>query len=201
MAKEVIIHCSDTEDGPKKDFNSILTHHVKKRKFKTIGYHELVEMVYGSMMNFHGRDWYTKGAHTYGHNDALGVCVVGDFDLVPPDQAHMDKLYEVLDRAQKHYGEIFIKGHCDYTKLKTCPGLKFPLDEVKQRYNGVKYSDPTPDWLEPIVDEMHGYGVTLSDARYDEPLTRGEAIVLVVKVLNATEKLIRKIIKGCRLEV
>lgn len=186
--KEVILHHSLTKDAKVVDFNAIKRYHIHTNGWRDIGYHYIIEFVNGSVRTFKGRSTNVSGAHTKGHNDSIGVCVVGNFDLAPPSQEHMEELYKLLDDLEKEFGGIEIKGHCDYS-YKTCPGKKFPLETVKARYSEEKSSDDIKwHWAESEIRAILKYGLMSGypDGSFkpDEPLTRAQYAYMKAKELD-----------------
>lgn len=106
-----------------------------------IGYHYLI---LGDGTVQRGRPEWMPGAHTRGHNDQLGVCLVGDFSSwdnpngrygpTRPTAAQLRSLNRVLRQliAKYHYDPGDLHRHRDYAQT-ACPGDRFPFAEVKQR--------------------------------------------------------------------
>lgn len=72
--KRITVHCTDTENGKSVGIEEIRSWH-KKRGFKDIGYHYVIQ-VDGTILQ--GRHFSEQGAHVVGDNeDNLGICLVG----------------------------------------------------------------------------------------------------------------------------
>ncbi len=88
-----------------------------------------------------GRPEWMRGAHTRGHNDYLGICLVGNFDPASnphgeafperPTQDQLDALTQLLrDLLTKYDLSVHdIYRHSDLGATK-CPGDRFPMAEV-----------------------------------------------------------------------
>lgn len=75
-----------------------------------------------------GRPAEYQGAHCPALNAThLGVCIVGNYDLAPPDDDMLDALrglcLQLMERRHIPYRGIAY--HCDYSH-KSCPGSQFP---------------------------------------------------------------------------
>lgn len=94
-----------------------------------IGYHFLVNME-GNSIN--GRPYYTIGSHCKGQNDhSIGICLIGDFDIVEPSENQLMGLDRLLEQLRKEF-TFTIGLHCEYNP-KSCPG-KFAVPLLRQRY-------------------------------------------------------------------
>ncbi|MEI7833569.1 MAG: peptidoglycan recognition family protein [bacterium] len=112
----------------------------KDGKVYHIGYHFLIQQD-GTVLK--GRPENLPGEHTHGHNDMLGICLVGTFQakdnrhhrfgpVVPPPAqlAAAEKLTREL-MAKYHLKPDAVFRHRDLTSTD-CPGDMFPWDEFKQ---------------------------------------------------------------------
>lgn len=124
----VVWHHSETKDGETKDWDAIRRYHIKEKGWRDIGYHFGIERVGGVLGVKIGRPLSMVGGHCLGMNEqAIGICVIGNFDLAAPD-AETCRMVVSLGReisahfrlkpAAHHY-------HREFTKEKNCPGLKF----------------------------------------------------------------------------
>ena len=119
--KEIIIHCSDTEEG--KDFSvaDIDVWH-RKRGWRCVGYHYVVYLD-GTVA--YGRKPTEIGAHCRGHNaDSIGICYIGGrrrgeyADTRTPQQKIA--LLRLLSNLKTIYPNAKIYGHRDFAP-KACP--------------------------------------------------------------------------------
>lgn len=125
---KIIVHCSDTEDGPSFSTSAIKKYHVEHNGWRAIGYHALVENVNGDYFAIFGRPWDMSGAHTLGQNDwSLGLCFVGKYDHEEPPEAMLLEGAKVVKTWMDLYGIPLseIHKHSEYAD-KTCPGTMFP---------------------------------------------------------------------------
>lgn len=133
----LILHCSDTEDGPGLSWPAIRRYHMEERGWSDIGYHYGIERYGPRIAVLRGRPPWVRGAHcrAAGRNrDSLGVCVVGKFDEDPPSLGVYDATVQVLARLAWafHIEPDRVAGHREFDKRKTCPGLKWDLDKLRE---------------------------------------------------------------------
>ena len=114
--KDVIIHCSDTPNGH--DYRAIDIHqwHLN-RGWSGIGYHYVV-CVDGTIEN--GRPEYWEGAHCRGHNEKIGVCLIGKDKFTRIQKLALSSM---LNNMEKKCGLGDVKGHYQYDSNKTCPNF------------------------------------------------------------------------------
>ncbi len=137
----IILHCSATEDSGTASWEAIRDFHVDIRGWRDIGYHYGIEEFDDDLVLLRGRRPFDMGAHCRagGRNrDSVGLCVVGEFDIEPPDEKKYLATVAVLTSLCFTLGihPDNIKGHREYEEHKTCPGLMWDLDKTRQ---DVKY--------------------------------------------------------------
>lgn len=126
----VIVHHSLTKDGKTEDWKGIKRYHMEEKGWSDIGYHAGVERINGVLTSLTGRPLNMTGGHCLGHNDTIGICIVGNFDLAPPD----DEMLRYAAALAAGYLRMFelpidtLHRHHDYAE-KSCPGTQFPWDE------------------------------------------------------------------------
>ena len=104
-----------------------------------IGYHFFVRKD-GTI--YQGRPEWATGAHASGKNsESIGVCVEGNYDV----ETNMPKLQknalkELLAYLKGKYPTAGIKGHKE-VGATGCPGKYYPLQEMKDYWNGKKVED------------------------------------------------------------
>jgi len=116
---------------------------VKNRKIH-IGYHYVINNgypTYKSLKEGYQVEWDGKiekarpnlvnGAHCKQERmnyRSLGICLVGNFDLVVPTQNQLRSLYELCALLCRAYSIPLrkIAFHRDFAPHKSCPGSKFP---------------------------------------------------------------------------
>ena len=106
-----------------------------------IGYHYLI-LPDGTVQR--GRPDWMMGAHTSGHNDYLGICLVGDFDSASnpagrekpstPTKEQLGALVKLLTDLLVKY-RLHAEDICRHSDLAptACPGDRFPMKEVLRR--------------------------------------------------------------------
>jgi phosphodiester glycosidase len=132
---ELIIHYSYSPDHDTLlDANQIEDYHVNVRGFSPPGgYHTITEHVDGRARTVYMRPWFFQGAHTLGHNNTFGACVVGYFDTSAPKEDLLVELERVIALFDWLSIQVTghplrkITGHCEYSE-KTCPGRMFPMN-------------------------------------------------------------------------
>jgi len=96
-----------------------------------IGYHHII-LSDGTVQA--GRPEWMSGAHCRGHNDMLGICLIGDFSRGPgPTRAQREALLQLVHRLVKKYGlsPAQVYRHSDLEATE-CPGQFFPWEDFQQ---------------------------------------------------------------------
>ncbi len=103
-----------------------------------VGYHYII-LPDGTLQQ--GRPEKSKGAHTKGYNDYIGICLIGDFSLTDnkngdkgpqqPTQEQMKTLIKITNNLQSKYNmpPENIRTHKELDLETECPGEKFPTDD------------------------------------------------------------------------
>lgn len=133
-----MLHHSLTKDGDTVSWGAIEDYHTKINGWNAIGYHYGVERIGGRLYALVGRPEDAQAAackEGFMNNLALHICVVGNYDGADMDVELrtflVDKLVNPL--AERYSIPVNnIVGHRDYASYKSCPGLKFDLDEVRK---------------------------------------------------------------------
>jgi N-acetylmuramoyl-L-alanine amidase len=134
--KKLIIHHSLTFDGKVVDWTAIRKYHIETNGWADIGYQYGIELVGDKYVVQKGRSEHTPGAHCLGQNDkSIGICVVGNYDLVEPPEAALNLLAELCADICKRHGLTSgdIETHHKYAAYKTCPGTRFPMDRLRAK--------------------------------------------------------------------
>lgn len=98
-----------------------------------IGYHYLIA---SDGVIYPMRPEHLRGAHAFGANDMIGVCVLGNFDSATgsdvPTKAQMQSVESLCRRIVKDYGfrADNIHRHSDLNSYTVCPGDRFPFNEL-----------------------------------------------------------------------
>lgn len=137
--KGVIIHHSLTKDGQTVSWGAIREYHININGWRDIGYHYGLELVGGRYEIFKGRMDNEQGAHCFGFNDYLGICLIGNFNIAPPPAEQAAQAVKLCRSLMDIYGfkiDNFI-GHWETFDLrnmaiqKSCPGTKFNMPDFR----------------------------------------------------------------------
>lgn len=123
--KSVVVHHSALEfyHGPQ----AIQRLHMRQRGWADVGYHFLVD---GLGQLYEGRRLNIRGAHTGGFNTgSVGVCLLGNFDVVEPAAAQLATLRTLAGHLRDAFTVTHLAGHRDFQpEATTCPGASlWPL--------------------------------------------------------------------------
>lgn len=133
--KYIVIHHSLTKDGTTVSWGAIRDYHTKTLGWKDIGYHWGIERAGRRHEILVGRMPNEAGAHTRGYNhEALGICLVGNFDLYPPPKAALRLLQKLVLWLMGEYNIPVenVVGHRELDSRKTCPGKLFDLEAFRE---------------------------------------------------------------------
>lgn len=115
---KLIVHCSDTSNELDITVEEIRSWHLE-RGWKDIGYHYVI---YRDGTIHLGRPVSEIGAHCRGHNrGSIGVCLIGKDEFTPEQFKSLKNLWRGLKNI---FHDLRIKGHRDFTDLKTCPNFE-----------------------------------------------------------------------------
>jgi N-acetylmuramoyl-L-alanine amidase len=107
----IIVHCSDSPQGRGDTIIEIDRWH-KERGFDKVGYHFVI-LEDGTIQE--GRDINVLGAHCKGHNDMIGICLIGIDEFTVPQ-------YKALETLISRFDTEIVTGHYTYSS-KTCPNF------------------------------------------------------------------------------
>jgi len=142
----VVIHHSATEKGNAAIFDKW---HSEVKHWEGIGYDFVIGNGIDSgdgqvEVTFRWRKQ-IPGAHCGGtrgnwaNKDAVGICLVGNFNRTVPTKRQMESLLKLIRFLQKQYGisKSRIYGHKDTpgARVTECPGRKFPMARLKSMLN------------------------------------------------------------------
>lgn len=139
----IVIHHSGTSNGNRAIFDKW---HREGKHWAGVGYDFIIGNGTDSgdgqvEITYRWRQQKT-GAHCGGtpgnwaNKDAIGICLVGDFNVTTPTGRQMQSLVRLLRFLQRRYGvsKSRIFGHGDtpgYTGETKCPGRRFPMARLK----------------------------------------------------------------------
>jgi N-acetyl-anhydromuramyl-L-alanine amidase AmpD len=145
----IVIHHTATPatvEGHRVDVERIASWHEQRgfaaeyrHHIYTIGYHYVI-LPDGTVQQ--GRPEWMTGAHTYGYNDYLGICLVGNFDSganpagrqqpARPTEQQMGALKDLLSDLMTKYrlDAHDLHAHAELGAT-ACPGDRFPMDRLR----------------------------------------------------------------------
>lgn len=139
--KYIVIHHSWTGDTHICNTKAIDRYH-KSLGWDCIGYHYTIEKI-GAMVEIcNGRPLDKVGAHAKGWNrKALGICVIGNFDLTPPDEEKITLLIYLINRLRYIFSIDIpdVIGHRECWEIegkqppKSCPGWAFSMNQIRKQ--------------------------------------------------------------------
>lgn len=133
----IILHCSDSPWGN----TAIITTWHLERNFRNIGYHFVI--LNGKIsptcelkwLNGHietGRPLDEEGAHTKGHNDSIGFCLVGKSNKFTSQQ--IETCHNLIKTLKVKYDIGEVEQHSKYDLNKSfCAGFD---KEMMEKFNG-----------------------------------------------------------------
>jgi N-acetylmuramoyl-L-alanine amidase len=134
----LVIHHSWSQDRGVLDWSAIRRYHIEENGWADVAYHYGIEIVGNDWVIVTGRAEDVTGAHCVeqGMNrKSLAICMIGNFDLVPPHPRSLD-LLATLCTGLCHKYDLTpdkIVPHRQFATYKTCPGKMFPMDELRKR--------------------------------------------------------------------
>jgi len=120
------------------------------------------------------------GAHTKGYNSqSYGICVEGNYSeekhMPRPQMAALKRYIEAIKSELPNVKDVV--GH-NMLSTTECPGLYFPWTELRNGEN--------PHWADGVYEELTDrFGLTIHEKRFDDKITRGEAMALILQGLKA----------------
>ena len=138
----ILIHHSLTADGQTVSWQAIRRWHMgqhpdspyRSKPMSDIGYHFGVELIGQDYEILMGRDLDKDGAHCVAANRfAIGICLVGNFDLAAPPPGQWRKALRLVRALQKVLGipNANVLGHRSFDR-KSCPGKYFDMEKFCQ---------------------------------------------------------------------
>ncbi|WP_072060513.1 glucosaminidase domain-containing protein [Clostridium botulinum] len=129
--KMVLLHHAEWSNCSVEDIHHC---HIVDKGWSGIGYHYFVRKD-GSI--YKGRPDNAKGAHCKGHNtNTLGICAEGDYMKESMPAAQKQAIISLCIYLKNKYPGIVFKGHKEAPYSTNCPGVNYPLAEIKNAVNG-----------------------------------------------------------------
>lgn len=139
---KIILHCSATPNGRRVSLREIRKWHVEERGWDDIGYHFVIGL---NGECWAGRSLQYQGAHTKGHNTAIGIAYVGMDEMNDKQEATFKAL---VSRLRDSYDKNFkVHGHCEFS-AKSCPGF-----DVQERF-GSDFCLGNEELVGPVEEEV-----------------------------------------------
>jgi len=137
----IVIHHSATENGNADLFDKM---HREENHWEGIGYDFVIgngtDSANGQVeVTFRWREQRT-GAHcktpdNWANEDAIGICLVGNFDNTIPTTRQMQSLLKLTRFLQKRYGisksRIYGHNNTPGARITACPGKNFSMTRLK----------------------------------------------------------------------
>ncbi len=117
--KHVVVHCSDTPNGRHHTAEDIHRWH-REFGWAGIGYHYVI-LLDGTVEK--GRPDFWEGSHCRGHNEKLGICLIGRDKFTEAQEEALLFLLTRLgfDGTPSTYKKLF--SHYELDSKKTCPNF------------------------------------------------------------------------------
>lgn len=138
----IMVHHSLTADSGTVSWPAIRRYHINIMRMKDIGYHYGIEFIKDSLGNGYyevlaGRPEDLNGAACPQGNmnqEALHICVIGNFDDVSPsDDLYLNIANRLIKPLIRRYNIPInnVVAHRDYNPAKSCPGMKFSMNKLR----------------------------------------------------------------------
>ena len=131
----IIIH----HTGNPNTIQKIITNHVKKKHFTSIGYHIIIGK---NGQIYYSRDINRTGAHTFKYNTkSIGIALFGNFNKTEPTEKQLESLNKVVEILTKELNIKEVLGHNQaiYKLLRQEPKLNIPKLNPIEITNDIKY--------------------------------------------------------------
>ena len=122
------------------------------------------------------------GAHTKNNNSiSYGIAVEGNYDteVVMPKQ-QFNSLVERVKFHQARFPKAIVSPHKELTPT-SCPGKYFPIRELLT--STVHHDEVQEHWADKVYNELtKDFGLTIHEKRFDDSVTRGESMALLLQL-------------------
>lgn len=139
----IVLHHSGTKSGNVAKFDK---QHKEENHWEGIGYDFVigngidsgdgeVEVTFRWRRQMVGAHCHT-GASNWANKEAVGICLVGNFNHTEPQPRQMQSLVKLVRFLQKRYdiptSRIYVHKMTPGARITDCPGSKFPMALLKQ---------------------------------------------------------------------
>jgi hypothetical protein len=144
--KMIVLHHTEAKNCTIQDINSW---HLSNG-WTMCGYHYFVNKK-GEI--YQGRTENAQGSHCPTVNRiSIGISAEGDFMTEKMNDVQKLAIVNLCKDICKRYGITDIKGHKDVPYSTDCPGVNYPLNEIKKLVNQVVSSTPQDNMSKPKVN-------------------------------------------------
>lgn len=177
--QRIIIHHSASPDVPASRIHSW---HLA-RGWSGIGYHYVIRQ---NGIIERGRPEYLIGAHagSGGNPSSIGICLTGNFNVDPPEEAQIKALVWLIKDIWRRYTRLELIGHRD-VMATDCPGEKFPWTELKRR---LEENSVAEQWKLDIMDEARKTGIISSEHKPDDRADKWFVLAVALNVIKVLKK-------------
>lgn len=122
-------HAASSDSATWEDFNRW---HKNEKGWPSIGYHTVIYQD-GTRYIVNPLDSYTYH-NGFNNKVAIGVCLVGNFDVNKPNQVQLDSLVSYVKELKKDKKLSSLRrliGHKEYANTTACPGRYFPTENIR----------------------------------------------------------------------
>lgn len=138
----VVVHCSATADGLVPNWGAIRKYHTTDpyHMWRDVGYNFGIERIGDYVEVLMGRHPDDRGAHCPQldmNEKSIGICMIGNFDVTPPDVQRWEKLKQLIFWIMNRYNipvsnilghrEVQEMAGIEFKNRKTCPGTRFDM--------------------------------------------------------------------------
>jgi len=131
-----------------------------------------------------------KGIHAgVGNWRSIGIEVVGDYDTKKwsekTKEHALGAITVLMDKLDLNT-EV-VKFHRDFSN-KSCPGYAITKEWLFREINYYRKKEEVPEWGEDAWEWAKKHGIISSQSKFEDPLTKGELIVILHRFNNTNAK-------------
>ena len=117
--KPAIVHCSDTPNGRHHTAEDIHRWH-REFGWAGIGYHYVIRL---DGVVEEGRPDFWEGSHCFGHNEKIGICLIGRDKFTEAQEDALNSLLVRLGFKRRTSNCHDLYSHWQLDSKKTCPNF------------------------------------------------------------------------------